>query len=106
MVRSMGVCFVVVLLFATTAQGQPPWDGGRPGYAPGRVANPGYGHPRGYPYGKPGGLPGFIPGVVLGMGLIPFLLSPPAAVAPHGYPQPAARGGSPQAYPTQETPPH
>jgi hypothetical protein len=94
MFRSVGVCFFVAMFFATAAQGQPPWNGGRPGYGPGRVGNPGYGYPRGYPYGRPGGMPGFVPGVVLGMGLIPFLMGPPAAVAPGGYPQPPAQAGS------------
>jgi hypothetical protein len=99
----MGVCFVAALLFATAAQSQPGWNGGRRGDAPG---HPGYVHPPGYRYGKPGGLPGFIPGLVLGLGLIPFLTTPPAAVAPGGYPQPPARPGSPQAYPPPGPPPH
>lgn len=105
MVRSVGICFVVIALFASAAQGQPAWNGGRPAYVPGR--NPGYVHPRGYPYGQPGGLPGFLPGVVFGLGLIPFLRpAAPVAVAPGGYPQPPGRAGSPQAYPPQGPPTH
>ena len=106
MTRSMGVYFVVALLFATAAQAQPAWNGGRRGDMPGHIGNPGFTQPRGYPYGRPGGLPGLVPGLVLGLGLIPFLQpAPPVVVAPGGYPQPPARAGSPPGYPPPGTPP-
>jgi hypothetical protein len=50
-------------------------------------------------------MPGFVPGVVLGMGLIPFLMGPPATAAPGGYPQPPAQAGSPQTNTTKKAAP-